>query len=132
GLSDGLFSLLGTRDFGPPSLYVGGAFYRAGDIARADGVARWDGALWGGLGLGLYHPERAHAAKAMLVFDNGAGPALYLGGRFTEAGGVAARNVARWDGEAWSPLGDGLAGLEVRALAVYDDGSGPAIYAGGY
>ena len=38
----------------------------------------------------------------MLVYDDGTGPALYVGGRFDEApGGIPARNVARWDGSDW-------------------------------
>ncbi|WBO86713.1 ligand-binding sensor domain-containing protein [Hymenobacter yonginensis] len=32
---------------------------------------------------------------------------LYIGGRFTAVGGVAARNVARWDGRRWHSLGSG-------------------------
>jgi hypothetical protein len=68
----------------------------------------------------------------MLEFDDGSGPALYVAGYFTSAGSVSARSVARWDGSAWSPLGEGLNGI-VYELAVYDDGlgGGPALYAGG-
>lgn len=68
--------------------------------------------------------------EAMVVFDDGSGPALYAGGRFTTAGGNSANNIARWDGESWSSLGSGMNGT-VHALAVFDDGSGPALYAGG-
>ncbi|TVQ64173.1 MAG: hypothetical protein EA378_00100, partial [Phycisphaerales bacterium] len=73
--------------------------------------------------------------RAMAVFDDGSGPALYAGGVFTTAGGVEVNRVARWNGSTWSalegPSGIGVNGT-VRALAVYDDGSGPALYAGGY
>ncbi len=73
--------------------------------------------------------------SSMVVFDDGTGPALYAGGRFTTAGGVAANSVARWDGTAWSALGDGITGRygsgTVFVLAVFDDGRGPALYAGG-
>ncbi len=71
------------------------------------------------------------------VVDLGTGPALYAGGYFNNAGGVAAEQVARWDGTSWSPLGSGLDGTFmsdtdcVRAFQAYDDGSGPALYAGG-
>ncbi|MGQ0553485.1 MAG: hypothetical protein ACT4PU_09735 [Planctomycetota bacterium] len=73
---------------------------------------------------------------AFASFDDGNGPALYVGGDFRSAGGVAARNVARWDGTAWSALGGGLGtagdeGGRVNALAVFDDGNGPALYAAG-
>jgi hypothetical protein len=65
-----------------------------------------------------------------LVFDDGSGPALVVVGNFDSAGGQPARNVARWDGVRWSPMGQGLA-ASGHALVVHDDGSGPALYAGG-
>ncbi|TVQ64130.1 MAG: hypothetical protein EA378_00145, partial [Phycisphaerales bacterium] len=75
------------------------------------------------------------AIRAMAVFNDESGPALYAGGSFTTAGGVEVNRVARWNGSAWSalegPSGIGVNGT-VRALAVFDDGSGPALYAGGY
>src|SRR5262245_27936933 len=44
--------------------------------------------------------------NALAVFDDGGGPALYAGGSFTTAAGsVAASNIAKWDGRAWSALG---------------------------
>jgi hypothetical protein len=35
--------------------------------------------------------------RALAVFDDGNGPALYASGDFTLAGGVAANYIARWD-----------------------------------
>ena len=57
----------------------------------------------------------------------GADGALYAGGSFSAAGGVAARNVARWNGTAWTSLGSGLNG-SVSALALAPGG---LLYAGG-
>lgn len=68
---------------------------------------------------------------AAAEFDDGRGPALYVGGDFTIAGGVVANGVARWDGERWEALGNGVNG-RVHALAVYDDGGGEALYVGGW
>jgi hypothetical protein len=51
---------------------------------------------------------------------------LLAGGEFTRAGSAAAAHVARWDGAAWQPLGDGTDG-PVLALAGY----GGAVIAGG-
>ena len=56
--------------------------------------------------------------------------ALFAGGFFTTAGGVAANRIAKWDGSSWSALGRGLNG-SVLALATYDDGRGPALVAAG-
>jgi hypothetical protein len=71
--------------------------------------------------------------KALKTFDDGSGPALFAGGSFTTAGGTAARGIAKWDGANWSSLdgSGGGPGLWVLALASFDDGSGPALYAGG-
>ncbi|RZK47823.1 MAG: hypothetical protein EOO59_17340, partial [Hymenobacter sp.] len=58
------------------------------------------------------------------------GTSVYVGGSFASAGGVAASNVARWDGSTWSALGTPAAnGVDnvVLALAV----SGPNVYVGG-
>ena len=46
------------------------------------------------------------------------------------AGGVSASRVAKWDGATWSALGSGIDNA-VRVLAVFDDGTGPALFAGG-
>ena len=35
---------------------------------------------------------------------------LFVGGGFTTAGGIAAQNVARWNGTSWQPAGAGLDG----------------------
>jgi hypothetical protein len=64
------------------------------------------------------------------VQDDGGGPALYAGGQFGAAGGVAANYIARWDGSSWDALGGGM-NLTVTDLAVFDYGAGAALYAGG-
>jgi hypothetical protein len=115
-----------------PSLYVVGDFSVAGATAAAN-IARWDGASWQALGAGLTSTEQPEGL-ALAVFDDGRGPALYVGGWFTHADGVPAANIARWDGATWEPLGAGVDGGYydgVEALAVFDDGRGPALYASG-
>jgi hypothetical protein len=47
------------------------------------------------------------------------------------AGNVRANYIAKWDGTQWSPLGSGTNGPSVTSLTVFDDGNGPALYAGG-
>jgi hypothetical protein len=72
--------------------------------------------------------------RSLAVYDDGSGPALYAGGTFNIAGGVAAERIAKWNGSSWAPLGSGVSGgasTNVMALVVHDDGGGPALYAGG-
>jgi hypothetical protein len=92
-----------------------------------NGIAKWNGSSWSALGSGVIG-----TVNALAVYDDGAGPALYAGGSFASAGGVAASRIAKWDGSSWSALGGGITtGALVYALTVFDDGGGPALYAGG-
>jgi hypothetical protein len=49
-------------------------------------------------------PQGTNGEVLAMVWARGS---LYIGGRFTAVGGVAARNVARWDGHHWHSLGNG-------------------------
>ncbi len=111
------------------ALYAAGNFTRAGG-APANFIAKWDGFSWQPLGEGVNA-----SLQTLAVFDDGTGPALYAGGAFTSAGGVPANRVARWNGTSWTPLGRGIQSAlpfpTVEVLAIFDDGEGPALYAGG-
>jgi hypothetical protein len=126
---EGIVRSLAVFDDGAgPALYVGGVFSRAGELA-AQNVARWTGERWEPLGAGLDGP-----VVALAVFDDGTGPALYAGGDFTRSTQAPLNNIARWDGVAWQPLVvDGVAGMNdyVSDMAVFDDGSGPALFVTG-
>jgi hypothetical protein len=116
-----------------PALFVGGGFDQAGGMPAA-GIARWNGQAWSTLGSGV----NGHV-RAMLPFDvDGLGPelpALYVGGSFTTAGGAAINRVTKWDGAAWTAVGDGFNDT-VFALNAFDfDGDGPEpanLIGGGY
>jgi trimeric autotransporter adhesin len=113
-----------------PALVVGGRFSRAGDT-QTHAIAKWDGSNWSALPVSLTTSELV-TVDALCVFDDGSGPALFVGGDFTTAGGVPAVGVAKWNGTSWSALGTGLsAQATVACLAVHDDGAGPALYVGG-
>jgi hypothetical protein len=105
-------------------LYAGGSFSAIGDVS-ANNIAKWDGAEWSPLGAGLGGGN----AFCFCVFDDGTGPALYVGGSFETAGGIEAPRLAKWDGVSWSRIAD--VNGHVMALAVFDDGTGPALYIGG-
>lgn len=127
---DGQIMAMGTFDDGSgPSLYVGGSFDTGNNVAL-NGIARWDGEQWSPLGAGVGGAGGSGTVRAMAVHDDGTGPALYVAGTFSAAGGVEALNIAKWDGESWSAVGRGVEG-SAFALATYDDGTGAALYAGG-
>lgn len=118
---------------GAQRLYVGGSFPFA-DEAVANGIAAWDGDGWHSVGSGITGPFSPTVFR-ISSFNDGSGDKLYAAGRFNTMNGVSAPLIARWDTVAWTRVGTNLtsggtfAGLE--SLAVFDDGTGPALYAGG-
>ena len=79
-------------------------------------------------------PGVSGSVDAFATHDDGSGPALFAAGDFATAAGVA-RIVGRWDGTSWSALGGGIAAggsIQAHALGVFDDGTGLALYVGGY
>ena len=110
-----------------PALFLTGDFQSCGGISYY-GVVRWDGTSWSGLTNGFQGGQPG--GRALAIYDDGSGPALYATGVFTRAGGQMINRVAKWNGTQWSALGAGLSG-EGRALAVFDDGAGPGLVVGG-
>lgn len=121
-----------------PELYVGGFFGLVGSTSPVS-VARLSEEGFTPLGSGLTPSslQRIIGVAALRVLDLGDGPALYVGGTFATAGGLAAQNIARWDGAAWSALGGGL--LESGAdgyvvptvTAILPDGDSGALLVAG-
>lgn len=64
--------------------------------------------------------------NAFAAFDDGSGPALYIGGNFGTVGGVASPYIAKYDGTNYFALSSGIDNPGVSAMAVFDDdGPGP-------
>jgi hypothetical protein len=130
------WSTLGTGTNGPVSaiavhddgagdaLYVGGDFTNAGDVS-ARSVARWDGQRWSALGGGISGGNES--VQALASVDLGSGPALYVGGLFSSAGGVPASGLARWQDGVWTGIGAGAA----SAIVGFELAEVPSLIAGG-
>ncbi len=106
------------------NLYAGGVFTNAGAVV-ANGIAKWNGSTWSALGSGIAGPENITVQIYSLAVGKTGN--LYAGGTFTSAGGVAASDIAEWNGSAWLALSSGMNG-QVSALAVDNSGN---LYAGG-
>ncbi|MCU0864874.1 MAG: hypothetical protein MUC36_13880 [Planctomycetes bacterium] len=103
-------------------IYVGGTFSQAGSLP-ASLVARWDASGWSPLGPGLT-PIGTNSlvlpGVRSLCWWNGD---LFAIGGFTDAGGVATNQIARWDGVSWSSPALPLTFLGVaRVMAPYAGG----------
>ncbi|MFN0244029.1 MAG: hypothetical protein ACKVWV_14155 [Planctomycetota bacterium] len=128
GLSDHVLDLEVFDDGSGPALYAAGFFMLASG-QPANRVAKWNGTAWSALGQGMDLP-----VYDLLTFDDGSGAKLYAAGEFNLAGGAACQGIARWNGTSWSSVGAGWSSGNalVHALEVFDDGSGPKLYASGY
>lgn len=116
-----------------PALFFAGQFDTTSSGQLLNNVGRWDGtsisALTGqGLDKGILSLAECTVAGQK---------SLYAGGVFRHVGSAAADRIARFDGSSWSPLGAGITGAnpgsaaEVDAIAEFNDGTGPAVYAAG-
>jgi trimeric autotransporter adhesin len=76
-------------------------------------------------------PHPNHLVHALPIFHEGSHPSLFVVGNYSHVGGLHTGNVARWDGEVWSPVGNLLFDRSLAAAIVFDDGTGPALYVGG-
>jgi hypothetical protein len=104
------------------AIYVGGLLTAAGKTL-ANRIARWDGANWNDVGGGTM--GGSSSANRVLAIAGQASD-VYVGGTFTNVGGINVSNIAHWDGFNWWNLGFGFDST-VGALAV----SGNLVYAGG-
>jgi hypothetical protein len=74
---------------------------------------------WPGEGFDMRGGSATDAVDALAEMPNGD---IVAGGQFSIAGGVAVNNIARWDGQVRTPVGNGIQGGAVRALAVLPNG----------
>ena len=128
GLGSGLNAKVNALITSGENLYVAGEFDMAGSTTGRNHIAKWslvasNDSGWSGLGSGLNN-----YVSALIVSGNN----LYVGGKFTSAGGVTNRNrIASWNLGAstdagWSGLGAGLDG-DLLAFAA----TGSDLYVGG-
>ncbi|MCP5525752.1 MAG: Ig-like domain-containing protein [Verrucomicrobiales bacterium] len=133
GLNGAVDCLVVHDDGRGPALYAGGIFSQTADgQTPLERVARWNGFAWATVG--TLETTGAVRIRALQGLDNGAGPVLYAGGQFFHPGPPAHSHLAQWDGAAWDPIGAGLGSgqqVEMRAMTVFDDGTGPALFIGG-
>lgn len=85
-------------------LYAGGIFTDADEDQFS--LARWDGAQW--QELGYEFTDLAIWSLAVVGSDLYAGGNFHLSYEVGEDEWITATDIARWDGSAWHPLGEGL------------------------
>ena len=125
---------LATADNG--DVYAGGDFTAAcGNLACNSGnittqrIAKWNGSTWSPLGFGL------GSGRVQTIAVDGSD--VYAGGGFTRTcinsacsgSGPLVRQVAKWDGAAWSALTFGVSSGNVTSLVINNSGE---VHVGGF
>jgi hypothetical protein len=103
------------------SILVGGQFSSAGGRSGSSRIAVWSDGIWSTLGTGITGSGTS-SVNAIAYIE----PYIYAGGNFTSAGGVAANNIAYWDGSTWQAMGAG-ANSTLYSFAA----NGTDLYVGG-
>lgn len=105
-------------------VYVGGSFDWVG-TTHANGLARWDtlSQAWTPLGNAACESSACRAKINAITFD---GTKIYVGGAFSEIGGVPATNIAVWNGSQWKSVGTAHTCC-INAIAVKNG----SVYVGG-
>lgn len=108
-------------------LYAGGSF-TAIDGVEANNIAKWDGSTWSAVGTNTGNGVNGEVFAVTIDEKE----QIFVGGHFSNAGGLPANYIAMWDGSSWFTWMEGSeTGMNniVSALAVDHNGD---LYAGGY
>ncbi len=88
------------------TLIAAGSFTSIGGVT-CQRIARWTGTTWSPLGGGVTGSDQYTSVKVLLPRQDGS---LLVGGYFTNAGGVAVSNLAKWNGSQWESFTTGTNG----------------------
>jgi hypothetical protein len=117
GITDGVGRGIAVVETTSGSGFFGGEFTSAGGVS-VSGIARFNTR---DINVQKWNPLGAQALNArVFVIHWTSATSIYVGGLFTQIGGVTVNYIARWDGVAWSTLGSGVSGGDVRAIYAYD------------
>jgi hypothetical protein len=114
-------------------LVVVGSFDGAGEAAARD-AARWDGSAWSALATPPGQVTSFEGPAVVRALELGGASELVLGMLRSTPADVAVP-LYRWDGAQWTPFAVGSSpesDTRVNDVALFDDGSGEALWAAGY
>lgn len=103
-------------------ILAAGDFQQISPVNRRARVARWNGSTWTLIG----NDSISGVALAYAVIERPDGT-IVAGGNFTTMTGITAKNIALWNGTAWTTMEDGISS-HVRTLLNHANGE---LWAGG-
>jgi hypothetical protein len=131
-----VFDLQVYNDGSGEKLYACGNFAQMGGMgSTTKHIAAFDGTSWANVGGGYSSSGATAYPRDFVVFDDGAGPALYAaGGLGLTSGNTSFSAVNRWNGKSWKPMAGFLdnpsvTSATVRSIGLYNDGTGTTMLA---
>ena len=123
-VGSGLNNWVDALAFDGDDIYAGGYFTQTGTLA-VHNLARWNGQTWADVGGGV---SGTYSWVHSIVVNNSQ---VYIGGSFSEVGaGIAAQNIASWNGTEWTtylPTANNLIPRRVYNVSFFDN----QLYLGG-
>ncbi|MCH8331772.1 MAG: T9SS type A sorting domain-containing protein [Bacteroidetes bacterium] len=106
-----------------------GELYIAGNLGYGlNNIIKWDGNSWWTVKNGITDTNSSSNGTIwdLEVFDD----QLFVAGEFTQANGIKATNIVKWNGVKWKPVGNGMDNIAygVWTLKAWGD----KLYAGGW
>ncbi len=100
------------------NLIAGGEFANYGGGVGTSNIALWDGSTWSSIGStgagGVY--GSTGEIYSLTTYDG----KLIAGGSFSNAGLIAANNIAQWDGSYWRAMGLGMKYGSIYSMVIYN------------
>lgn len=106
-LGEGIDGYIDALEVYNNNLYAAGGFTDANNPEiNNKGVYQWDGISWSSIANEFicYDTNRVASIREITIYND----LLIIGGSFDEINGVLATNIASWDGNVWSAMGDGV------------------------
>lgn len=104
-----------------PVIGPSGSLYAAVNADETAVCIKWSGSQWDSVGQFANYGQ----VESMI---SGISGNLYVAGQFEYVGGIAAHDIAKWNGTSWSALGSDSVG----GMAIAYDGIGNIYVGGGY
>jgi hypothetical protein len=125
-LNEGLNGTVNTIASNGETIYVGGQFTHTSNYSKElNYIAEWKDGEWSPLNGGVSGNINSTGPEVnAIVVDNFGN--VYVGGNFLKAGGHEVNHIAKWDGNDWRPLDNGMNNV-VNSIAI----SNNSIYIGG-
>ena len=121
GFNNGVYGLCYDSD--DSILYAGGVYWSFGNGDGVYKIAQWNGLQWDSLGSGV---NDGGYVRTIQKYNGN----IFVGGTFSQIGGVVSKGLATWDGIDWSFFGNfSHTGSSGYVLDLYKYGSD--LYIGG-